>query len=401
VLVTGYEILYLWVARMIMSGMYLVGDVPFRQVVIHGLVRDRAGRKMSKSLGNVIDPLDMIQAYGADALRFALARMASPDQQNLPLAEESIEAARNFANKIWNAGRLVLGAYPGGAPELPPRERWTTTERWLLSRHQACVAEVESALERDEFAQAAQTIHRFLWSEFCDWGLEMEKHRLNEGTDEERRDAAHVLAWVLERTLRLLHPVMPFVTEEIWQRFAVGESIVIAAWPEEIPEHVDAEAERSFELVRELVSSVRSFRSNHRIAPSVKVDVRVQVPDDELPVVEELDERIRRLALVGSLTLTTTDESLGAPTARLELSRGSVSIPLTGLFDLEAEIGRLRKALAELDSQLQRSHAKLANEGFVAKAAPEVVAAEREKAERLAAEQRGVRAQLLELGADV
>jgi valyl-tRNA synthetase len=401
VLVTGYEILYLWVARMIMSGMYLVGDVPFRQVVIHGLVRDRTGRKMSKSLGNVIDPLDMIQAYGADALRFALARMASPDQQNLPLAEESIEAARNFANKIWNAARLVLRVYPGGAPELPPRERWTTTERWLLSRHQACVAEVESALERDEFAQAAQAIHRFLWSEYCDWGLEMQKHRLNEGTDEERLDATHVLAWVLERTLRLLHPVMPFVTEEIWQRFEVGESIVIAAWPEEIPEHADADAERSFELVQEIVSSVRSFRSNHRIAPSVKVDVRVLVPDEELPRVQELDERIRRLALVGSLTLTTADEGAAGPTARLELVRGSVSIPLTGLFDLEAETGRLRKALSELDSQLQRSQAKLVNEGFVAKAAPEVVAEEREKAGRLADEQRGVRAQLLELGADV
>ena len=401
VLVTGYEILYLWVARMIMSGMYLVGDVPFRQVVIHGLVRDRSGRKMSKSLGNVIDPLDMIRAYGADALRFALARMASPDQQNLPLAEESIEAARNFANKLWNAARLVLGAYPGGEPVLPQPERWSTTERWLLSRHQACVQEVEEALARDEFAQAAQAIHRFVWSEFCDWGLEMEKRRLYEGTDEERRDAAHVLAWVLERTLRLLHPIMPFVTEEIWQRFGVGESIVISAWPEGVPAHADDRAERSFDLVRELVTVVRSFRRNHRIPPSVKVDAHARVPEDELACFEELDERIRRLALIGSLTVGSTEATTTPPVARLALSGGSVSIPLTReLFDLDAEIARLRKALADVDTQLQRSQAKLANEGFVSKAAPEIVAGEREKLEHLRQQRGETEAHLLELGAE-
>jgi valyl-tRNA synthetase len=399
VLVTGYEILYLWVARMIMSGMYLVGDVPFRQVVIHGLVRDRSGRKMSKSLGNVIDPLDMIAAYGADALRFALARMASPEQQNLPLAEEAIEAARNFANKIWNAARLVLSAYPGGEPELPPVERWTTAERWLLSRHQACVEEVGSALERDEFAQAAQAIHRFLWSEFCDWGLEMEKRRLYEGIEEERHDAAQVLAWVLERTLRLLHPIMPFVTEEIWQRFGVGESIVVAAWPVGVPVHTDAGAERSFGLVQELVAAVRSFRSNHRVPPSAKVDAHARVPEDELARFEELDERIRRLALIESFTIATVEAATRAPVARLELSRGSVSIPLTAaLFDLEAEVARLRKALEDLDAQMETSQAKLANEAFVSKAAPDVVAGEREKLERFRQQREEAEAHLLELG---
>jgi valyl-tRNA synthetase len=399
VLVTGYEILYLWVARMIMSGLYLVGDVPFRQVVIHGLVRDRTGRKMSKSLGNVIDPLDMIEAYGADALRFALARMASPEQQNLPLAEEAIEAGRNFANKIWNAARLLLRAYPGGEPRLPPQDRRTVAERWLLSRHEACVAEVDAALERDEFAQAASVLHRFLWSELCDWGLEVEKGRLD-GPDEERADAAHLLAWVLERTLRLLHPIMPFVTEEIWQRFEAGESIVVAPWPERHPEHLDDEAERSFGLVQEVVTSVRRFRSDHRVPPGVKVDVRVRLPAEDRPTFEALGDRIRRLALIGSLDLVTDRASPPSPSARIDLSRGSVWIPLSGLFDLEAEVARLRRDLDQLEGDLRRSEGKLANEGFATKASPSVVEAEREKADRLSQQRERIRAQIAELGAD-
>ncbi len=400
VLVTGYEILYLWVARMIMSGMYLAGDVPFRQVVIHGLVRDRSGRKMSKSLGNVIDPLDMITRYGADALRFALARMASPEQQNLPLAEEAIEAGRNFANKVWNAARLLRGAYPGGAPELPPPERRTIAERWLLSRHQACVAEVDAALDRDEFSQAATALHRFLWSEFCDWGLEVEKGRLD-GSDRERADAASVLAWVLERTLRLLHPIMPFVTEEIWQRFEAGESIVIAPWPQGHPELDDAAAERSFGLVQELVTAVRSFRSGHRIPPGTKVDALVRVAPEDRATLGDLDDRIRRLALIGSLDLTADGEAVPRPNARIDLSRGTVWIPLTGLFDLDAEVSRLRKGLADVDAQLARSEGKLANEGFISKADAPVVEAEREKRDRLSEQRHRIHGQLAELGADV
>jgi valyl-tRNA synthetase len=258
---------------------------------------------------------------------------------------------------------------------------------------------VEAALERDEFAQAAQAIHRFLWSEFCDWALEMEKRRLYEGSEDERHDAAHVLAWVLERTLRLLHPIMPFVTEEIWQRFGVGESIVVAEWPSGVAAHTDAGAERSFGLVQELVSSVRSFRSNHRIPPSAKVDAHAWIPGEELGCFEELDERIRRLALIESFTVASVEPTTAPPAARLELSRGSVSIPLTeALFDLDAEIARLRKALEDLDAQMERSRAKLANEGFVAKAAPDIVAAEREKLERFGQQRGETKAHLLELG---
>ena len=278
-LVTGYEILYLWVARMIMSGLFLMGDVPFRQVVIHGLVRDQQGRKMSKSLGNVIDPIEMIDRYGADALRFSLARAATGGQQDIPLSDEAIEGGRNFANKIWNAARLVLRAFPGGAPELPPMERLTLAERWLLSRHQACVTEVDAALDAYRFADAAQALHRFLWSELCDWGLELEKGRL-EGSAQEAADATQVLAWVLERTLRLLHPTMPFITEEIWQRLAIPEpeAIAIASWPAPHPDHADPEAETALGLVQEIITAIRQFRSKHGISPKVRFDVVAGVP---------------------------------------------------------------------------------------------------------------------------
>ncbi len=397
VLVTGYEILYLWVARMIMSGLFLMDDVPFRTVVIHGLVRDQHGRKMSKSLGNVIDPIEMIDRYGADALRFALARSASGGQQDIPLSEEAIEGGRNFANKIWNAARFVLRSFPGGEPQLPPTERLTLAERWLLSRHQACVVEVDTALEEYRFADAAQEIHRFLWSELCDWGLEVEKGRL-EGDDAERADAAQVLVWVLERTLRLLHPTMPFVTEEIWQRFELGESIVIAAWPEPQPEHVDAAAEDSFALVQEIVTAIRRFRSSHSIAPKVRIDIAYGGTEEDRKTVEMLAEPIRRLAGASEVRTTPTADTKGERHARLQLERGHVDVPLAGLVDVELERHRLARKRDGVRVSLERSTQKLQNQGFLAKAAPEVRAAEQEKRDRLAGELSSLQGQLDELG---
>ncbi len=381
VMVPGYEILYLWVARMIMSGLSLTGDVPFADVVIHGLVRDGHGRKMSKSLGNMIDPIDVIDSYGADALRFSLARAATGGQQDIPLAVEAIEGGRHFANKIWNAARLVFRAFPGGEPSLPPTGRWTLVERWLLSRHQACVAEVDAAFDGYRFADAAQALHRFMWSEFCDWGLELEKGRL-EGSDDERRDAATALAWVLERTVRLLHPMMPFVTEEIWQRFGIGESISIAPWPEQHAEHADADAQAALGLVQEVITAVRQFRAKHAIAPSSRFEASVGVPEGSRASVEALAERIERLAGVSRLSLVPMDGAKVAGWTTVALTGGFVLLP-PGLFDSLAERERLDKQRSEIAAALDRSRAKLANEGFTSKAAPEVVAAEREKADRL------------------
>ncbi|MGH2724923.1 MAG: valine--tRNA ligase [Actinomycetota bacterium] len=418
VLVTGYEILYLWVARMVMSGLYLMGDVPFSRVLIHGLVRDEQNRKMSKSLGNVIDPLDMIDRHGADALRFALARMAGPDQQNIPFGERDVEAARHFANKIWNAARLVLSAAPDD-PGVALVDLFASqadiltwyqdrvaneahlgsalTVRWILSRHEACRAEVDAALEEHRFTDAAQALQRFLWAELADWGLEMAKPALYDRTAEQRAGMRTVLAWVLERTLRLLHPLMPFLTEEIWQRLGTGESIVVAPWPEQRPEHRDERAEHRLGFAMEVVTALRRFRSDHHVPPGVALTARVHGGEEDRAIVDELEEEIRRLARLDSLeTVDGTPDPSGS--ARLIVGSSEVLVPLAGVLDPEAECARLRGRLEELATTAERSGRKLANEGFLAKAPAHIVDGERRKLASLKEERAALEAQLAELG---
>ncbi|HUG88933.1 MAG TPA: valine--tRNA ligase [Actinomycetota bacterium] len=397
VLVTGYEILYLWVARMVMAGIRLAGDVPFHDVVIHGLVRDAQGRKMSKSLGNVIDPLDMIERYGADALRFSLSRMASPEQQNLPLSEDQIEAGKHFANKLWNAARLVRTNLEGDALELPPSARLTVIDRWLLSRAEACRQEVDAAIETYRFADAAQALYRFLWSEYCDWGLEMAKPRLYEGSAEDRQDASSVLAWILERTLRLLHPIMPFVTEEIRQRFVGEGSIVIAPWPEPMPDHRDGAAEGRVGFAMDLVTAVRRFRSDHRVPPALELRVGVEGDDAQREILGTLSEEVRRLARIGSL-LTRGADLPPSGAARLHVQGAEVLIPLEGVLDPEAECERLRGRLEAMAGEAEKAERKLANEGFVTKAPAEVVEEQRRRLGQLKEEEAALREQLDELG---
>ncbi len=395
-LVTGYEILYLWVARMVMAGLYLVGDVPFRNAVIHGLVRDVRGRKMSKSLGNVIDPIEIIDRYGADALRFALARAATGSQQDIPLSEEAIEGARHFANKLWNAARLVFRAYRGGTPELPPPERRTLAERWLLSRHEACLAQVDAALDEYRFADAAQALHRFVWSEYCDWGLELEKGRLD-ADDHERADASGVLAWVLERTVKMLHPIMPFVTEEIWQRFGIGESIAIAPWPQAHPDLVDRDAERSFGLVQDVATAVRQFRARHGLSPKDPFEVAVEVPAGDRATIEAIAPTLERLLAVSGLRTIEAAAGKVAGETTMPFAWGSVRFP-AGLYDEGEERRRLAKRRDEVASALERSRRKLANEGFRSKAAPDIVAAEEGKAASLEAQLAAIDAELADHG---
>ena len=400
VLVTGYEILYLWVARMIMSGMSLAGDIPFRDVVIHGLVRDAHGRKMSKSLGNVIDPVEIFDLYGADALRFSLARLATGGQQDIPLSVDSIQGGRNFANKIWNAARLVLEALPGGEPQLPPDERLTAPQRWLLARHQRCVAEVNASLDRYEFAAAAQAMYRFFWSEYCDWGLEMEKDRLRSDDAAVADDAAHVLAWILERTLRLLHPVMPFVTEEIWQRLGIGETIVRAPWPEaeEYAGHevLGSDAEATWPFVEELVTTVRRFRSEHGIPSKTRVELRLVGPETGAARYAGFESEVMRLAGASDISVVTAGDATGS--ARLLVQGETVLVSVGALIDLDAERERLQKRLTEADEGRARSEAKLANAGFRDKAPEDVVLAEKLKVERFEREAESLREQLAELG---
>ena len=396
ILVTGYEILYLWVARMVMAGLYLAGDVPFDSVLIHGLVRDPQGRKMSKSLRNVIDPMEVIERAGADALRFGLTRQAT-DGQNIPFGEEHVDAAKRFANKIWNAARLVFGVHEDGSPTDPVLSDLTMPERWLLSRHQACLEEVDAALDSYHFAEAAQALHRFFWSEFCDWGLEVEKHRLYEGEPDERRAAANLVAWVLERSLRMLHPIMPFVTEEVWQRFGAGESIVIAAWPDRHPDHRDPDAEAAFALVEGVVTAIRRFRKAHGLRDSLPLSVRA-VPTQEARVaLEPLTPEIERLANVSTLEiLAAPGDPLGC--ARLSVAGATLLVPLAGVLDLDTERGRLLKRIGGVRDQSARAERKLTDPGFLSKAPSEVIERERAKLAALQDEEATARVQLEELG---
>jgi valyl-tRNA synthetase len=397
-LITGYEILYLWVARMIMSGLFLMGDVPFRDVVIHGLVRDPLGRKMSKSLGNVIDPLDTIERVGADALRFGLAWQAT-DAQNIPFGEEHIDAGRRFANKIWNASRMVLMARDGaGSPSLPPESSWTLPDRWLLSRHEACREEIDRALEDYRFADATQSAYRFFWSELCDWGLEAAKARLYEGSQDERRAAAGMLAWVLERSLRLLHPFMPFVTEEIWQRFDAGESIVIADWPGPNPEHRDASVEHDFGIVQGIVGAIRRWRKEHGIRDSKRLAGVLLHPlrPQREGETERYRHEIDRLAnVVIQVIGSEPAESTGFVV--LPTAGARVYLPVADFLDVRAERRRLDKRLAEIHAERAKADAKLANEGFVAKAPAAVIRRERDRVAALEEEAATLATQLDEL----
>jgi valyl-tRNA synthetase len=394
-LITGYEILYLWVARMVMSGLYFMGDIPFRHVMIHGLVRDPQGRKMSKSLGNVIDPLDVIKTHGADALRFALARQAG-GAQDIPLSSEYIEAARRFANKIWNATRLVLSSWEGeGSPELPPEKRWTLPDRWLLSRHQECLREVDSALEEYRFSEAAQALYRFFWSEFCDWALEAAKPRLYGGVPAEQRDASKLLAWVLERSLRMLHPFMPFVTEETWQRFGAGDSIMVAPWPEQHPEHSDPEAESRFDFAESIVSAIRRFRKAHGLRDTLPLVASVAPTPEQRSVIGEVLPEIQRLANLTNLMVDGTLDPTGC--ARLVADGATLLVPLAGILDPRVERERLSKRISDLAADVARSEAKLASEGFVQRAPAEIVDKERAKLATLREEAASLATQLEEL----
>jgi valyl-tRNA synthetase len=383
-LITGYEILYLWVARMIMSGLFLTGDVPFRDVVIHGLVRDPQGRKMSKSLGNIIDPLEVIERVGADPLRFGLAWQAT-EAQNIPFGEEHIDAGRRFANKVWNASRLVLPAHPGGSPELPELSTLTLPERWLLSRHEACLTEVDATLDQFRFADAAQAVHRFIWSEFCDWGLEMAKGALATEGDE-RDHAGAVLAWVLERSLRILHPFMPFVTEEIWQRFGAGESIVVAPWPERHEEHLFAEepgVEGGFRVLRDVITRIRQARSDYDIPHGAALRLVISPGPLQL-LVEEYADPVRRMANLSAIeTSAGRTDRLGL--VRLPVEASEVLLDAGEAFDEEAARERIRRKLAAARAEGEKARLKLGNPSFVEKAPPDVrakVEAQAEEADR-------------------
>ncbi|WP_380285136.1 valine--tRNA ligase [Kitasatospora purpeofusca] len=363
VLVTGHDIIFFWVARMMMFGLYAMdGQAPFKTVALTGLVRDEFGKKMSKSSGTAVDPLDWMDAYGADAVRFTLARGANPGA-DVPIGEDWVKGSRNFCNKIWNATRFALmnGATVEGP--LPAPEQLTAVDRWILSRLNATVAEVDALYDDYEFAKAADALYHFAWDEVFDWYVELSKTTLAKGgapAEASRR----VLGEVLDVTLRLLHPVVPFVTEALWTTLTGAESVVVAAWPKDSGLR-DAGAEAEVATVQQVVTEVRRFRSDQGLQPAQKVPARLELAGTVLAVHED--------AIRSLLRLTVPEEGFAA-TASLPVAGATVALDLSGTIDVAAERKRLAKDLAAAEKEKAQCGAKLGNEAFLAKAPDDVVA---------------------------
>ncbi|GAA4196513.1 valine--tRNA ligase [Microbispora amethystogenes] len=384
VLVTGYDILFFWVARMMMFGLYAMdGQPPFRTVALHGMVRDQFGKKMSKSFGNVVDPLDWIERYGADATRFTLLRGANPGS-DVAISEDWAAGSRNFCNKIWNATRFALmnGAVSDGLPgDLTP------ADRWILSRLQRVVTTIDAAFEDFEFAKVSDALYHFAWDEVFDWYVELAKVQFAEG-GVVAENTKRVLGHVLDALLRLLHPLVPFVTEELWRALTGGESIVVAPWPAVSPELLDPAAEQEIVALQNLVTEVRRFRSDQGLKPGQRVAARLSLPGTALAAHEGA---VRVLLRLDEPSETFT------PTARLTVGTVLVEIDTAGAIDVAAERKRLEKDLAVARKEQAQVTAKLGNEQFMAKAPEDVVAKVRRRAEQAAEDISRLEAQLTAL----
>ena len=374
-LVTGYDIIGFWVSRMIFSALEYTGQVPFDTVLIHGLVRDAQGRKMSKSLGNGIDPLEIIENYGADALRFSLATGNSPgnDMRFLP---EKIEASRNFANKLWNANRFILMNLSEDEPAPYIPENLATEDKWIISRFNTLVKTVQNSLENFELGIAVQNLYDFIWDVFCDWYIEIAKIRLNGDNEEAKKTAKAVLVYVMSNTLKLLHPFMPFITEEIWLALPHdGESIMISEWPKFDDALNFPVEETAMERIMSAIKAIRNRRAEMNVPPSKKAKLYIATK-----YIEEFTNGsvfMNRLASASEVEVGADFEIEGSVSVITESAK--IFIPLNELVDFEAERARLQKELDAANKDLQFVSNKLNNPGFVAKAPEKVIAQEREK----------------------
>jgi valyl-tRNA synthetase len=395
VMETGYDILFFWVARMIMLGMENMGEVPFHTIYLHGLMRI-GGEKMSKSKGNVEDPLDVVAEYGTDALRFTILTGSSPGE-DMSLYEEKLEASRNFANKIWQMARFITGnlpegyELPSGEPETWPHLR--LEDRWILSRHDRLIGDVTRLIDSYQFGEAGKHIYEFLWGEYADWFIEASKMRLYGEDEEAKQTTRHVLIYVLERTLRLLHPFMPFVTEEIWQHLPhEGESLMIAPWPESGP--LDEEAELAQQEIWQHIRDIRNRRAEERWPVEVK-PASYTAAGELYEALAPQKDVFAWLARVEAKEIApkTEDVPKGSPVVT-----GRLSTTLVVEVDVEKERQRLAQEMANLEGEIARSEQLLANVGFTTKAPPEVVCRERDKLERYQKEREKLREKMESLG---
>ena len=387
VLVTGYDIIFFWVARMIFSACEHTGKPPFHTVFIHGLVRDDKGRKMSKSLGNGIDPLEMADQYGADALRFNLITGNSPGN-DMRFYTERCEAMRNFANKIWNASRFLMMNLTIDRCELP--DRLELEDKWILSKLNSVIPEVTENMERYELGVAAQKVYDFIWDSYCDWYIELTKTRLQGEDEDSKLWAQQVLCYVLTETLKLLHPFMPFITEEIWQALPhSGDYLMLQQWPQHRAELDFPEEEKAMELIMDAIRGVRARRAEMNVPPSKKAQLTVSTL--ERAVFEQGIPFLKRLAYASDVTVegvadAGSDDAMtaqGMVTVTTHAAR--LFMPLAELVDLEKEKARIEKELKKNRAELDKLEAKLGNTGFVNKAPAHVVEAEQDRAEKLRA----------------
>ncbi|HXZ36902.1 MAG TPA: valine--tRNA ligase [Thermodesulfobacteriota bacterium] len=382
VLVTGFDILFFWVARMMMMGLKFMEEVPFREVYIHALVRDAEGQKMSKSRGNVIDPLEVIEKFGTDSFRFTLAAFAAQGR-DIRLSEDRISGYRNFANKIWNASRFTLTNLQGFNPEKSPgKTELTLADKWILSRVNRVVAEVREGLDSYKFNEAASAVYQFLWHEFCDWYIELIKPALYQDQDPGRKWLTqNVLARVLDTSLRLLHPFMPFITEEIWQNLPGNNgSIMVTEFPRIQENEVNLREEAQMELIMKVIGAIRNLRSEMEIAPGKKVEAILYFPKKEpLHFLEENRSYLENLGRTEKLGLQSGGQRPKASATAI-VDEVEVFLPLKGLINLDEEEKRVQKELAKVFEDLSRARGKLQNQDFLSRARPEAVEKEKEKA---------------------
>ena len=379
-LVTGYDILTFWVSRMMFQGLEFTGKRPFKNVLIHGLIRDSQGRKMSKSLGNGVDPMEVIEQYGADALRWFLANGSAPGQ-DVRYSTDKMDAAWNFINKIWNASRYALmNVGDLTADQVDITGEKTLADKWILTRLNQTIGKVTELFEKFEFGEAGRLLYRFIWDDFCDWYIEMSKETLAGDDEAAKLTTRSILVYVLDNTLRLLHPIMPFVTEEIWQSVPhVGESLVVATYPTVHPEQMDEKAAEEMEFLMDFIRSVRTVRNEMNTPLSKPINIIAKVSDAaHYAILKENESYIARFSNPEEFAY---GEDVEAPSDAVTsvITGAEIYLPLAGLINIEDEIARLEKEAEKLQQEVDRVEKKLSNEKFVAKAPEAVVEAERAK----------------------
>lgn len=398
VLVTGYDIIFFWVSRMIFQGLEFTGKRPFDDVLIHGLVRDAEGRKMSKSLGNGVDPMEVIEKYGADSLRYFLSTGSSPGQ-DLRFSFEKVEATWNFANKIWNASRFALMNMDGITfEELDLSGEKSVADKWILTRLNETIEHVTKLADKYEFGEVGRVLYNFIWDDFCDWYIEMAKLPLYGEDEAAKKTTRSILAYVLDNTMRLLHPFMPFITEEIWQSLPhEGESITVAKWPEVRPELSDKEAANDMRLLVDIIRAVRNIRAEVNTPMSKQVKLFIKAKDENIQSqLEKNRAYVERFCNPSELVIS-TDVSLDEKAMTAVVTGAELILPLEGLINIEEEIARLEKEYDKLNKEVERVQKKLNNQGFIAKAPAKVVEEERAKEQDYVEKREAVQSRIAEL----